>query len=288
VTGELPARAACQTIKRRIMANKNSGADSVKTGMESEGLKRPIFKKVKKVAGGGHGGSWKVAYADFVTAMMAFFLLMWLINQVPNDKKKEIAIYFSPASDISKRGGANSEEKQLFDLRTTNKQAPPMANLTQGQRLQYGLIMQLKELAVQSPEIQRNLGFSSDNDGVLFRVDDSVLFNPGKAELKPDAGKVLDHVIKVLKNFNYDVVVRGHTDNTEAGNTLYPSNWELSAARAAAALRYIITAGDISPTRLRATGYADTQPLVPNDTPENRARNRRIEFYYHRPDVNSW
>jgi len=270
------------------MADRKSGADSVKSGMESEGLKRPIFKKIKKVSGGSHGGSWKVAYADFVTAMMAFFLLMWLINSVPTEKKKQVAIYFNPASEISKKGGADSNEKKVFELRTSNKQAPPMADLTQGQRLQYGLIMQLKELAAQSPELQRNLGFSSDNDGVLFRVDDSVLFNPGKAELKPEAGKVLDNVIKVLKNFNYDVVVRGHTDNTETPNSLYPSNWELSAARAAAALRYLLQAGGISPSRLRATGYADTQPLVPNDTPENRARNRRIEFYYHRPEVNSW
>ncbi|MBF0481361.1 MAG: flagellar motor protein MotB [Desulfovibrionaceae bacterium] len=255
--------------------------------MESEGLKRPIFKKVKKVAAGSHGGSWKVAYADFVTAMMAFFLLMWLINSVPTEKKKQVAIYFNPASDISKKGGADTNEKKVFELSTSNKQAPT-ASLSQGQRLQYGLIMQLKELAVQSPELQRNLGFSSDNDGVLFRVDDSVLFSPGKADLKPEASKVLDHVVKVLKNFNYDVVVRGHTDNTENANSLYPSNWELSAARAAAALRYILQAGGISPSRLRATGYADTQPLVPNDTPENRARNRRIEFYYHRPEVNSW
>jgi chemotaxis protein MotB len=269
------------------MADKKSGADSVKSGMESEGLKRPIFKKVKKISGGGHGGSWKVAYADFVTAMMAFFLLMWLINAVPPDKKKQISIYFAPTGEISKKGGADSDDKKPFDLRTTNKQAPT-ANLSQGQRLQYGLIMQLKELGSQNPELQRNLGFSSDNDGVLFRVDDAVLFNPGKAELKPEAGKVLDHVVKVLKNFNYDVVVRGHTDNAEPLSTLYPSNWELSAARAAAALRYITQSGGITPNRLRATGYADTQPLVPNDTQENRARNRRIEFYYHRPEVNSW
>ena len=68
----------------------------------------------------------------------------------------------------------------------------------------------------------------------------------------------------------------------------YPSNWELSAARAAAALRYIVERGQIPATRLRAVGYADTRPILPNDSPENRIRNRRIEFYYHPHDLNRY
>lgn len=82
--------------------------------------------------------------------------------------------------------------------------------------------------------------------------------------------------------------MRGHTDDIPVRSAKYPSNWELSAARAAAALRYIVEKGGINPSRLKAVGYAGTRPLVPNTSEANRAINRRVEFYFHRPRVEGW
>ncbi len=116
------------------------------------------------------------------------------------------------------------------------------------------------------------------------------MFAPNSAVLKPEAAKILDGVTNILLNQKVDLVIRGHTDDTENGSGLYPSKWELSAARAAAALRYILAKGDgaIAATRLRAAGYADSRPLVPIIDEDSRAVNRRVEFYYHSPEVQTW
>jgi chemotaxis protein MotB len=123
-----------------------------------------------------------------------------------------------------------------------------------------------------------------------MQVNNSVMFAPNSAVLKPEAAKILDGVTNILLNQKVDLVIRGHTDDTENGSGLYPSKWELSAARAAAALRYILAKGDgaIAATRLRAAGYADSRPLVPIIDEDSRAVNRRVEFYYHSPEVQTW
>ena len=259
---------------------------SAKSDIERDaGHKKVIIKKVKKISGGGHGGSWKVAYADFVTAMMAFFLLMWLINMVPTEKKAQLALIFRTESTSQSKGGGVTENYRDFPLRT-NKQAIE-AQLSSGQKLQYGMMLKMKELIGNNPEIQKNIGLSAENNGVLLRVDENVLFNPGSAELKPEAKAVMSNVIKILKDFNYDVIVQGHTDNSEPSGK-YSSNWELSTSRAVAALNYIIKNSDVPGKRLRPVGFADTRPMMPNDTPENKAKNRRIEFFYYRPEDIKW
>jgi chemotaxis protein MotB len=91
-----------------------------------------------------------------------------------------------------------------------------------------------------------------------------------------------------LREYTFHCVIRGHSDDNPEKGSSYPSNWELSAARAAAVLRYLVEKGEISPLRLKAVGYADTRPMVPNNSQENRVRNRRVEFFFHRPSALSW
>ncbi len=245
---------------------------------------------IKKVVGGGHaphhGGSWKVAYADFVTAMMAFFLLMWLLAALKPQQKDSLAGQFKskPAATDSK-----AISNPMFIPRDA-KVGIPELNRSEKDKIKYQVAMMVKELLAQEKDVQANSGLSSDNAGVLMHVNNSVMFSPNSAVLKPGAARILDGVTRILLAEKVDLVIRGHTDDAETGNGLYPSKWELSAARAAAALRYILAKGGgaISPTRMRAVGYADSRPLVPAISPENRAMNRRVEFYYHSPDENAW
>lgn len=246
-----------------------------------------IIKKVVDGHGGGHhGGSWKVAYADFVTAMMAFFLLMWLIAALKPQQKESLAIVFKDAK---------SSQSDIKIAATTfvpkdAKMGIPEMNLSEKDKLKYEVALLVKELLAQSQDLQNNSGISSDNAGVLMQVNNSVMFAQNSAVLKPEAAKILDGVTNILLNQKVSLVIRGHTDDSENGNGLYPSKWELSAARAAAALRYILAKGGgaIAPTRLRAAGYADSRPLVPVMSEENRAVNRRVEFYYHSPETETW
>lgn len=258
---------------------------STKSDIEKEakrGASVPvIINKVKKGGAAHHGGSWKVAYADFVTAMMAFFLLMWLITQVPEDKKAAISVYFQ--SDET-RATSGVKEPTDFDPMRTNVEAKRI-RLEDMQKLQYGLMALLKQV-FNEHELQRNIALTPDKNGVLLRVNSDSMFHRGSAVLTQDSHFILDQVIQILKKYNYNMIIRGHTDDEEAPNSVYGSKWELSAARAAVATRYLTDRG-IDPNHLRAVGYADTQPLVPNTSQENRGRNRRIEFYYLMPGMDA-
>jgi chemotaxis protein MotB len=130
-------------------------------------------------------------------------------------------------------------------------------------------------------------GISSDNAGVLLHVSDDALFKPESVELMPLGYKVLDDVIQVMRKYKVYLVVRGHTAKGETGAPDYPSKWELSSARATAAIRYIVDTGHIDPSLVRSVAYADTRPLVPENDPAAAAKNRRVEFYFHRPEVMS-
>ncbi|HWR04125.1 MAG TPA: flagellar motor protein MotB [Humidesulfovibrio sp.] len=246
-----------------------------------------IIKKVVDGHAGHHGGSWKVAFADFMTAMMAFFLLLWLIAALKPQQKESLAIVFKDA----KEGQAvkMSVTATAFIPKDAKMGIPEM-NLSQQDKLKYEVALLVKELLAQNQELQSNSGISSDNAGVLMQVNNSVMFAQNSAVLKPEAAKILDGVTSILLNQKVNLVIRGHTDDTENGNGLYPSKWELSAARAAASLRYVLAKGNgaIAATRLRAAGYADSRPLVPAMNEENRAVNRRVEFYYHSPEAETW
>ncbi|MBU1040204.1 MAG: flagellar motor protein MotB [Proteobacteria bacterium] len=235
-----------------------------------------------------HGGSWKVAYADFVTAMMAFFLLMWLIAALKPQQKESLSIVFK---DVKQ--DASQVTKQVVMpvfIPKDAKVGTTEMNLSEKDQLKYQVALLVKELLAKDQELQNNSGISSDNAGVLMQVNNSVMFAPNSAVLKPEAAKLLDGVADILLAQKVDLVIRGHTDDTETGNGLYPSKWELSAARAAASLRYILAKGNgaIAATRMRAAGYADSRPLVPVFDDASRTANRRVEFYYHSPETETW
>ena len=122
---------------------------------------------------------------------------------------------------------------------------------------------------------------------INLQIPDSILFAAGTANLAEAGLPLLDRIAEALKSNNYGISIEGHTDSVPIRNIRYPSNWELSGARAAIVLRYFIARG-VAPERLRAIGYADTRPVVPNDTPESRAKNRRVALVLHvNPDQES-
>ena len=122
--------------------------------------------------------------------------------------------------------------------------------------------------------------FSLENveRGVVIHFTDRVLFDLGKAELKPEAKEVLQLVAQELKAWPNHIRVEGHTDNLPIRTAPYPSNWELSTARATEVLRYLIDVGGLAPERMSAAGYGEYRPIAPNDSEEGRAKNRRVDI----------
>ncbi len=225
-------------------------------------------------------GSWKVAYADFVTAMMAFFLLMWILNMAPKETKNGLASYFAvdAAADSSVTSPLSNDAAVTRVTGLDTRQSEEV------EKSHYAIARELENTIGQTlPSAAR--GVSTNRAGVLLHTTGDALFKPNSVDVSAEGRKVLDEVIKVMKKYDVYLVVRGHTSRGETGAPAYPSKWELSSARATAVVRYLLEKSDIDPARVRTVAYADTRPLVPDTNPDASAKNRRVEFYFHRPEV---
>jgi len=120
--------------------------------------------------------------------------------------------------------------------------------------------------------------------GAVITISDVILFPPGKTDINEGADTLLDKIADLLKQFDYHIKVEGHSDNQPIHNDLFPSNWELSANRASKIVRYFISKG-LPPDRFSAEGFAEFRPIASNDTPEGRAKNRRVEIVYERSSI---
>ena len=231
------------------------------------------------------GGSWKVAYSDFMTAMMAFFLLMWILTMAPEESKQVVAGYFTADANfdasMSSPMANNPLVQQVTKLDTRESQ------LSEVEKSHYAIAQELKQFLLADAIPSNSSGISSTKVGVLLHVTNDALFEENSFDLTPEGATVLNEVIKVMGKYKVFLIVRGHAAKGETGAPYFPSAWELSSARATACVRYIMEHSDITPSYIRAVAYADTQPLVPETDAESAARNRRVEFYFHRPEVSS-
>ena len=270
-----------------------------------------IVKRIKKSSGGGHhGGAWKVAYADFVTAMMAFFLLMWLINTTTPEQKRGIADYFA-AQNISKSSsgaggvlagtvfGAEGSRAGGAMTAMTAQQAPSRPqdqtrSTTEGE-LKSGATdaqmpnrefqqaeMSLRQAMQQMPdiaELSRNLIVNETAEGLNIQLVDQegqAMFQPGTAVPLPKTRALLQQVARIVDRLPNRIAITGHTDavNFEGPNGM--TNWELSAARANAARAVLAAEGIESDRIFEVSGKAGTDPLLPNDP--YASSNRRISI----------
>ena len=242
-----------------------------------------IIKKVKvKGHGGHHGGEWKVAYADFITAMMAFFFLMWLIAILSDDKKENMAQYFKQFSFMNMGGtgfleksdgmmGAGGPEKASFTIAAPKGGPYP--------ETKEGLQEKLKnEVESKLSDVKDQVLIDTFENGVRIQVTDkdgNPMFALGSPELTSDARKILKIIAGTIKDQPNDVVIEGHTDALNYSSSKY-TNWELSTERASAARKALETEG-FNPDRLiRVAGYASRDLLVKNNP--NDPRNRRISI----------
>jgi chemotaxis protein MotB len=161
-----------------------------------------------------------------------------------------------------------------IDNKITSQQVP------QASRMQAAIQAVLDHAQQQGTQQTPQVSVGTDTQGIVVRLSGSYLFDSGRAELKPNSFDLLDAIAQQLKLEPNDIRVDGHTDSTLlVGSALYPTNWELSAARAVAVTRYFAESGGIPATRLQAAGFGEFRPLVPNDTREHRAMNRRVEIH---------
>ncbi|MFQ5588214.1 MAG: flagellar motor protein MotB [Nitrospiria bacterium] len=119
---------------------------------------------------------------------------------------------------------------------------------------------------------------TKEGDDLIIHVAEKFLFSSGEAQLRPGSKHLLDEVGRIILKYDFPVRIEGHTDNIPVSSAKFPSNWELSASRAAAVLQYLLQEKNVQAERMTAVGFGEFQPLVPNDRPKNRAKNRRVRI----------
>ncbi|HON84728.1 MAG TPA: flagellar motor protein MotB [Syntrophorhabdaceae bacterium] len=213
---------------------------------------------------------WLLTYADLITLLLAFFIMMYTFSKQDSQRYEEVSSYlkaiFSGGTGVLQKGNVSG--------------APPI-ELLSGKALSEGLREKLDaELRAITGEsdLKNSIFIFTDERGVVIRIMDKAFFDEGKAELKQGAKNALDKIAYIIKDIKNHIRIEGHTDNTPISKGEFKSNWELSVRRATEVVRYLIEKGPIPPDRISATGYAEYRPIVDNDTPENKALNRRVEI----------
>ena len=249
-----------QATKDKLEAQKTKIETEWKKKFEEAGLNADAPKKEKESSSAdvpldyipGGVEPWMATFADMVTLLMVFFVLFYSVEK-DNTEKFKSAIDMMVEED-----GPDGLAKIMKVMDATEV----MQNLKE---------MRDATLAAQAEE--------TEEDRIVLRVPGLNLFKKGGAKLSPEARPVLNEIVKIIKTKgkNHKIFIQGHTDDVPIHTAKFESNWELSAVRATAVLRHFYDKG-IDPEKLTATGYADTFPMVPNNTKEGRAKNARIEF----------
>ena len=216
---------------------------------------------------------WLISYADFITLLFAFFVVMYAISAVNIGKYKIFSDALGDA--FGGKGAAQPVNTEVPNLPVPNPALKRRVELLRKEKEQMTKLAQ-DLLSTMAPLVKEGkVRVTQNSRGVSVEINASVLFDPGDARLMPESVEALRAVASLLKADSHDVQVEGHTDNQPIGNTRFPSNWELSSVRASSVVRLFIDAG-VAPRRLTAVGYSSNVPVADNDTAQGRARNRRV------------
>jgi chemotaxis protein MotB len=215
---------------------------------------------------------WMVTFSDLITLLLTFFVLLLTMCSLEAGKVEQFQAACSEAMGILLEG-KYSEVQQLIitsSRKQIDEQALRVENiLKQFSGIKTMLVSEDKGGRLKFKELERGLSIVMKND---------LLFNSGKSEINPEGISVLRDIASKIENFEGEVIVEGHTDNVSIRTEKFPSNWELSISRAVNIVRFLAEEVGIKPIKMSAVGYADTKPVVSNDTPEKRRRNRRVEI----------
>jgi chemotaxis protein MotB len=249
-------------------------------------MKRREIKKRKNSG----APKWMVTYSDMVTLILVFFILLFSMSQIDLVKFEAIAESFqnrmildfypsavpaeNPTEHTSiKERGDNTNE---FETPTQLKDSTDRDGREEVDSLES--LMEDVEGYLEDHDLHNVISANRTERGVVLVLQESILFDSAEAEILDSGKPFLNKISSLLDDIPNDVKVEGHTDSRPISNFRYPSNWELSGARASSVIRHLIEENDFDESRFTSVGYADTRPAVPNDSPQNWSQNRRVEI----------
>ncbi|WP_404453663.1 flagellar motor protein MotB [Virgibacillus necropolis] len=251
-------------------------------------MKRRPIKRNKSTG----APKWMVTYSDMITLVLVFFILLFSMSQINlvqfeaiSDSFNNRMIFdFSPSpvpmenptentNDLESAKNANEIDNpiQLKDVIDRDEEEVMKEDSL------HKLMTDVEQYLDQN-NLNNVISASRNERGVVLVLQELILFDPGEAEILSSGKPFLNRIGTLLAKIPNEIKVEGHTDSKPMSSFRYPSNWELSGARASSVVRYLVKVNDFDKSRFTIVGYSDTKPLVPNDSPENMSKNRRVEI----------
>jgi len=234
---------------------------------------------------------WLVSYADFITLLFAVFVVLYAMSQ--SDKKKVEEVMASIQQSFGMvQSGAPSPKMNVLPSSQMNiaPSVKPEIAIVPGSKSVRGQMKtradekdfrQIKssiEAYLVKQGAQNKVSLTITRRGLIVSLKEAGFFDSGQAQIKPSAYELINTIAEVMSQYNNPLRLEGHTDNMPISSSQFPSNWELSTARAVNGLKYLIKNFDVDPEKISATGYGEFRPLADNATPEGRAKNRRVDL----------
>lgn len=233
---------------------------------------------------------WLVSYADFITLLFAVFVTLYAMSQSDKKKTEEVmksiqeSFGMSQSAPAPKMNVIPSQQMTIVPAIKPQIAIAPGSRTARGQartRAEEKDFRQIKstiEAYLIKQSAQNKVTLTISRRGLIVSLKEAGFFNSGQAHIRPDAYELINTISEVMTQYNNPLRVEGHTDNVPISTGQFPSNWELSTARATNGLKYLLKHFDVDPQSISATGYAEFRPLASNDTSEGRAKNRRVDL----------
>jgi chemotaxis protein MotB len=217
---------------------------------------------------------WLITFNDLITLLMVFFVLLFAIGNINVLKSEKLVGSLQRALGVLLEGKKVGVQV-VKPVRPTEQAAQDVSGdpSDSGSQLSEASRNAIDDLA-SHPEIS----VIQTPKGLFITLSDGILFQSGISDLRPEGYPILNTVIQVIQSSKHAVRIEGHTDNVPIRSGRFPSNWDLSIARAVHVVKYFIDSGKIAPQRLSAVGYGESKPRCPNDSSANRGKNRRVEI----------
>lgn len=223
------------------------------------------------------GDEWLATYADCITLLLTFFILLYSMSTIDNEKIKSLSQAFKTVM-----AGESGDKLTEYDL--YNGEVPLIGGeaqiedfIDEAETSQEQMYDNVKKF-VEENELGEVVDIINSERGVVIQLRDNILFETSSSLLREDSKHVLGKINSLIASLPNHILVEGHTDNRAINTAEFPSNWELSVDRAVNVVRYFIESMGQSPARFSAAGYGEFQPVAPNDTAENMAKNRRVNI----------
>lgn len=234
---------------------------------------------------------WLVSYADFITLLFAVFVVLYAMGQSDKQKVEEIMKSIQQSFGMATAGATApkinvipSQEVSVIPSLKPEIKVNPMGRTRSGQgksraeEKDFRHIKSAVEAYLVKQGAQSKVTLEITRRGLIVSLKEAGFFNSGQAVIKPEAYELINTIAEVMTQYNNPLRLEGHTDNLPISTPQFPSNWELSTARATNGLKYLLKNFDVDANKISATGYAEFRPIADNATAEGRAKNRRVDL----------